>query len=937
MKDKVNIYNFSTANVISYISQNIDMTNEVVKIIKSKTPKVDKKTVDRVVIVNDLMSKVGDLINTVGEKFNIDAKKINKIITSINNITHIITLILKDITPKIISLAIFASFTIPSLIISRLYINVLAWFVRATFRSFGTIANFKIVMIKNAFSNFIEIVNDLIYVSKKLSILGSVSRIIIPLLFTARMYIYHLGKFMRTLYWVFSMKKTVKIGILKIYFNTLDMVSDLILSVTGKLIKLGVITLLTRWILKSATKYIIQLYIFNSLILTLFRKRDIIGMFIMKKYFEVLSNVIDSLILVSSKMRVLGFISRWINQAIKRSIKYIIKLSILVKLITTLFSVKDAVKLKITEIGIKSLYNIIDTLSSISLSIIKLGIVSLLAKPFFKSIQLYLLMLRKLVKSVTKVFDRIGLIAMIKTDVKSRILRSIFKHLIALAIESVLLAAASIIATPALLLDIVFVLTLTLFIKVLQIMLGIAKIKLKDIFTLIVLGLFISILVVVSYMVLKLSEIGSKINWLGLLASIGAILLVSLIAIAVGFAASTIFPILGISILGMLGVIILVGLLTLTAVLLKELQKFVLDKKALNDNITIIFDTVKNIISNIFKPNDTKEEKSDKTWFGSLMDHVGGRFSALKSISEAILTIPFLLSALISIGCLFLIANLLSKISEIQISEDINTKINEIIGTAKSISEIITRPVKQATGENGEETKWDRFKNFVGNTGIGRMIGSAVEIMKNIGSTGVLASILPNIMMLSTVVDLIKSINELTIPSDVNNKVTSIIEAAKLVSDQVGESSNIQSIDKDKVKVFGKYVDDSVKYFKHINKLDVSKIKSLNEMYDKMGQFMDKLQDAPISEIADALVNKISPALSDINNNLDKQSNPTQQTTQQPVAQQVTQTTQQPVAQQVTQNTQQIQQVDYTSILENIEDLLSNIKQKLNNNPQMVF
>jgi hypothetical protein len=277
-----------------------------------------------------------------------------------------------------------------------------------------------------------------------------------------------------------------------------------------------------------------------------------------------------------------------------------------------------------------------------------------------------------------------------------------------------------------------------------------------------------------------------------------------------------------------------------------------------------------------------------------------------------------------TVGAVFVVAKLLNSISTMEYN-DPKAKLETIIGTAKSIGEIITRPVKQTSGENGEETKWDKVKNFVGNTGIGRMIGGAVEIMKNIGSTGIIASILPNIMMLSTVVDLIKSINELVVPSDISTKVSSIIEAAKLVSDQVGESSNVQSIDENKVKVFGKYVDDSVKYFKGINDLKVENVKSLADMYIKMGEFMDKLQDAPISEIADALVNKISPALSDINNNLDKQSNPTQQTEQQQVVQQAP------------QNTQQVQQVDYTSILENIEDLLSNIKQKLNNNPQIAF
>lgn len=639
-----------------------------------------------------------------------------------------------------------------------------------------------------------------------------------------------------------------------------------------------------------------------------------------KIIFDNIKSIIDNVL----------YIAKWSLIAIPAMIPATIFILVLKGFIILSLSLlqfkEDAIKQSKENSGIFS--NIVDILKSICqvmLLAIALSVIGVVAMPALVISTLFIGLLVIFIKAVNVLVKNINAREVLNIQLTFKEISNIIKNIVIIATSAIILSLVAIIATPALLISIVFVLLLTGFVVALNLLLKVINIKAKDIFTLVILGLFIGLLIVVSYIVLKLSEIGSKINWLGLLSATGAILLVSLIAIAIGFAASTIFPILGVSILGMLGVIALVGLLTLTAVLLKELQEFTLDKQALNDTITTIFDTVRNIISNIFKPDDTKEEKSNKTWFSSLMEQVGGKFSALKSISEAILTIPFLLSALISIGCLYLIANLLSKISEIQISEDINTKINEIIGTAKSIGEIITRPVKQTSGENGEETKLDKFKNFVGNTGLGRRIGVAVEIMKNIGSTGILASIIPNIMMLSTVVDLIKSINELVVPSDINNKVTSIIEAAKLVSDQVSQSSNIQSIDEDKVKVFGKYVDDSVKYFKHINKLDVSKIKSLNEMYDKMGQFMDKLQDAPIGEIADALVNKISPALSDINNNLDKQSNPAQQATQQQVVQQVP------------QNTQQVQQVDYTSILENIEDLLSNIKQKLNNNPQIAF
>jgi DNA repair exonuclease SbcCD ATPase subunit len=128
-----------------------------------------------------------------------------------------------------------------------------------------------------------------------------------------------------------------------------------------------------------------------------------------------------------------------------------------------------------------------------------------------------------------------------------------------------------------------------------------------------------------------------------------------------------------------------------------------------------------------------------------------------------------------------------------------------------------------------------------------------------------------------------------------------------------------------------------------------------------MGQFMEKLQDAPINDIADALVNKISPPLSDINNNLDKNNQQVTQQTQQ--LQQANQQLQQANEynsyntynnsttnnsstnnyynqnnmQKEQQNNQQNKQIDYTSMLENIEDLLEQIKKKLNAQPQMSF
>jgi hypothetical protein len=1021
MKNKSKTYKFSTVEVVQYISQNIDVTNEVVKIIKSKTPNVDKKTTDRIVIVNDLMSKVGDLINVVGEKFNIDTDKIDKITTSINNITHIITLILKDITPKIISLAVFASFAIPSLIISRLYIIALAWFVRATFRSLGLIANFKIAMIKTSFSNLVEITDNLIYISKKLSMLGLVSRIIIPLLFASRMYIQHLGKFMRTLYWAFSVKKTIKISILKIYFDKLNVVSDLILSVTGKLIKLGAITLLTRWTLKSATKYIVQLYMFNSLILTLFRKRDIIDMLVMEKYFEVLSDVIVNIISISNRLIRLRFIVSIANRGLKKYIfKYIVNLGILCHMLTHFFGVRDVIKLKLIQIQFKILNDVINSITQIAKKIIKNAIFLIIANHLIKKVNIFIWRLKKFVNNLKHLF-KISVVRLIGIKFKLRILRGIVNQLILLSSSIIILGLISFIAIPALVVNTIYVIALGAFIKILQIMLRIAKIKLKDIFALIMLIVVLGLLIVMAYELKKLNDIGSQLKWSNLFMVMGGILAMAAYAILIGTLAMAMLPIIGMAVIGLVALIVMIGLVVLIALALEYIQSIELNGDLINKNIDIILGLAENIRKRVLldKKEDTKNSGVDgeeKNWidqvlttlgnvgegiiqvlchFGSLamtllsvvlikfiadqlnslqnitldsakimdvvnivldvsrtiitdvlfgapdytpetasdenrgviesiIDFVGPVFRPLVGLLQAICSVPILLSTIISVGMLFVIAKMLNKINEINIDRQaLNTKISDIITIAKGVSD-------QIFGNNENDSALKKTWN---------VIKSGTEAVGDILSAGVFAAVMPALNQLDAVVKVLKGIQDLDSSKlgQTETIVKDVVRIAKIVCDEISKNNlSGSNIDGDKIEGFEKYVDTSIKYFKSINKLDTSKIRSIGDMYEKMGQFMDKLQDAPINDIADALVNKISPALSDINTSLNKKPTQTNQITQ------TTTPTTTPVVTQTTPNNpvasnQPIKQIDYSGMLENIEDLLEQIKKKLNSQPQPAF
>lgn len=371
-------------------------------------------------------------------------------------------------------------------------------------------------------------------------------------------------------------------------------------------------------------------------------------------------------------------------------------------------------------------------------------------------------------------------------------------------------------------------------------------------------------------------------------------------------------------------IIMLAGMLKLTSMLnVKNWAKQSLI------NVSALFYLINEIIRSINNPidfelEDSKDSYNRKGFINNLLNFISPELSGLFS---AILSIPILIVSIISVGLLFAIGGMLKKLGELQISDNIMITVKNILGTVRNISDLVLAPNEEipVNKEDGG-SKWEKFKNVINNTAVGKVVSAVIDMIPSLGTAGILATILPSVLMLGSIVDVIKSINELVIPPDINNKVSDILNVSRMISSQVYEDGDVQTIDEDKVKSFGKYVDDSVKYFKNINNLDVSKVKSLGEMYDKMGRFMDKLNDAPINEIADALVNKISPALSDINNNLDKKPN-----------NQITEHVTNPVTQTTQPNIQMPQQIDYTSILENIEDLLEKIKQKMNIDAQLVY
>ena len=887
---------------------NLSPSKTDIKITKEnkKTTSVEQTSIDKMTPF-ELIKCVFDLINSLND------------VKLVNPIKVYLSLKLLDITLKMTSNS-FQKILGTLALIGKQRKNIIN-------KSKDAVDAFKTV-----FDNIKTIIDDIFYINKW-SLLAVLAMIPV-LLFTSM-----LSTFMKMILSLMVPKNSESYENSINVFNSIINIIKNAVIVALTLIPMAPIFIISSVALVVASLFVLALIGFINTVKTLTNSLSTKKIISINNKINRIDSIVETLLGITSNILLLALASIVVIPALILDSLYILALVGFIYVVNLLTDSLSAKKIISVNNKINKIDSIIETLLGITSNILLLALTSIVAIPALILDSLYILALVGFVHIVSVLIDSLSAKKIISINNKINKIDSIIKKLIVITTSLILLAVASIIAIPALAIDLVFIVLLTGFMFVTNILLKTIKINAKSVMNMLLLLVFIGMLVVVALAVSKLSEIGSKIEWIGVLNIMGAILAFTIYAVGIGFAASLILPIMGAAAIGLIGVLIIVGLLTIISSLLFKIQGFNLDYEKIKTNITTIIDSIKMIISSIFGPDETKEEKSDKGWFGDLIDVVGGSFRKLKPLAESILAVPFLVSALISIGCIFLMANMLEKISQIEISEDINSKVANIINTAKNITSIINTPVT-----NNEEEKSD--KSWLSSVGdfLGGKFKNIGQIFSNMSGAGVLLSLLPNIALLRTITETLSSINNIKLDGNISTKVTDIINTVRTISTTVSADNDSVSIDENKVKQFGNFVDDSVKYFKHINKLDVSKVKSIGDMYEKMGQFMDKLQDAPISEIADALVNKISPALSDINESMSKNNQSTQTQTgvmkqTQTGAPQQTQT----IAPQQTQTIapQQTQTiatpVDYTSLLENIEDLLTQIKKKLNTQPQMSF
>lgn len=331
---------------------------------------------------------------------------------------------------------------------------------------------------------------------------------------------------------------------------------------------------------------------------------------------------------------------------------------------------------------------------------------------------------------------------------------------------------------------------------------------------------------------------------------------------------------------------------------------------------------------------ENPEAGEQKSRIGSLLKGAG---TGILQIVDTMLMFVNLLGVTLSVALLFGITLMLKglvKFASTLDTEAVQKSVQSIIGCAQSIRNIVFAPQWQASAEemadqstSGKAKAW--FKNITGKAA--GVVKGVVDGIGNLASAGILATVLPSVIEITTLVDLLEKISKFEVEEEaVTSKVDQIIRLSSIVSAQISSSDNVvNTISDTKVKSFSTYANDSIKFMQQINKLDADKLVKYSDMWVKMTEFMDTLKDVPIEELSEAIVNKIAPAVDKISN-----TEPAQVTSQTASLAQPNPPAPQgnavgdPTANTANKVTNVPEPIDYTSILQGIKEAVEDILQQ---------
>ena len=384
------------------------------------------------------------------------------------------------------------------------------------------------------------------------------------------------------------------------------------------------------------------------------------------------------------------------------------------------------------------------------------------------------------------------------------IIKGILGSLLLIFAEALIMAWLAPIFIVAMLLSSLAVLSLKLFLIVLN--WALKNVEWGSIFkNMGYLMLFMLLFVVLSFMVMALVfpaivvyEHAEEVKEFGLIL-LGVIVYV----LVIGALLAVISPYATMMLIGWAVILAMVAMIWLTALMLDHIAKLDLDLNAINDRVNTILEVCENIALSMFTTKEHKAEKTKKSWIKNVIEFVATPYI---KIIGAILSVTYLAYLVVSVLFIWMIAAMLEQIVKLDIDEELALKrANTILGICEKIS--VGMFERQPSPDNPSNKTWiQSVVEFV-----------AQPYMKIIGailSVAYLAAMVVSVLFIWMIAAMLEQILELNIDENaVISKVDSILNTCVNISSRIFKKDDTKTEPTEKgdiLKSIGNFLEEHV-------------------------------------------------------------------------------------------------------------------------------
>ena len=311
-----------------------------------------------------------------------------------------------------------------------------------------------------------------------------------------------------------------------------------------------------------------------------------------------------------------------------------------------------------------------------------------------------------------------------------------------------------------------------------------------------------------------------------------------------------------------------VAMILFIATTLRILQELELDKDLISKNVGTVFETADQIIMSVFnsgKEEEKQPEKKDKPWYVSLFDWVcdfGKSFlGGLGRIAGLLVSIPYLVLILTSVGLVWSIVSILNQIATFKLtSTAISTKVGDIIKVANSVIDaIFNNDIKVSKIDPRDNFKLQKVLNTIKTftdqiQKLPKDIQGTVEIIKNLK---LMRSVNHNALYLLSYIQ----------KQDFDyNKITRSLDLLERFNEV---TKDFIDVDDDDVKRSKEITDNYIKFIDKVNGVNLENLKTTERLFENMAKFSESI-NGNFDKLAEALNDKIAPLLEELKGLMEK-------------------------------------------------------------------